>query len=264
MSRNQEKAQSTLSRWINQQKQESGQGTGKTKRPHLASLCDNLKDAIKWRGQILREVSAQVTLIQNESLDEFKVRDMNDAINKLLREKYHWERRILELGGPSYPKMTAKDTDEESIVGPGGYIYFGAAKNLPGVRELLRPTGRGAARKDRKDLYKLVDADYYGYRDDEDGSLIKAESVAEALAMEAAMDEWKETQKEAGLDPEAILELIDTQGPSSSGDTARAMEERFTAHVQLPSREEMEKMLMERRKKEMLATYMDEDETSAN
>ena len=63
------------------------------------------------------------------------------------------------------------------------------------------------------------------------------------------MDEWKETQKEAGLDPEAILELIDTQGPSSSGDTARAMEERFTAHVQLPSREEMEKMLMERRKK---------------
>jgi pre-mRNA-splicing factor ISY1 len=65
MARNQEKAQSTLSRWINQQKQENGQSTSKTKRPYLASLCDNLKDAIKWRGQILREVSAQVTLIQN-------------------------------------------------------------------------------------------------------------------------------------------------------------------------------------------------------
>lgn len=38
-----------------------------------------------------------------ESLDEFKVREMNDGINKLLREKHHWERRILELGGPSYP-----------------------------------------------------------------------------------------------------------------------------------------------------------------
>jgi len=93
---------------------------------------------------------------------------MNDAINKLLREKHHWERRILELGGPSYPvrisnsilspclyptrlntdplhsipqKLNPKDTDEESIVGPGGYIYFGAAKNLPGVRELLRSSG---------------------------------------------------------------------------------------------------------------------------
>lgn len=32
---------------------------------------------------------------------------MNDAINKLLREKYHWEKRILELGGPSYPVRMA-------------------------------------------------------------------------------------------------------------------------------------------------------------
>lgn len=38
-------------------------------------------------------------------------------------------------------KFVAKDSDEESIVGPGGYVYFGAAKSLPGVRELLRPSG---------------------------------------------------------------------------------------------------------------------------
>jgi hypothetical protein len=68
-------------------------------------------------------------------------------------------------------------------------------------------------------------------------------------ATEAALDEWKETQKSLGLDPEAILELIESQGPSGSGDAARAMEEHFTSHVQLPSREEMEKMLIERRKK---------------
>lgn len=40
-----------------------------------------------------------------------------------------------------HKKLNPKDADEESIVGPGGYIYFGAAKNLPGVRELLRSNG---------------------------------------------------------------------------------------------------------------------------
>lgn len=35
-------------------------------------------------------------------LGEFKIRDMNDEINKLLREKRHWEYRIRELGGSDY------------------------------------------------------------------------------------------------------------------------------------------------------------------
>ena len=35
-------------------------------------------------------------------LGEFRIRDMNDEINKLLREKGHWEVRIKELGGPDY------------------------------------------------------------------------------------------------------------------------------------------------------------------
>ena len=35
-------------------------------------------------------------------LGEFRIRDLNDEVNKLLREKRHWEDRILELGGPDY------------------------------------------------------------------------------------------------------------------------------------------------------------------
>ena len=35
-------------------------------------------------------------------LGEFRLRDLNDEINKLLREKRHWEDRIVELGGPNY------------------------------------------------------------------------------------------------------------------------------------------------------------------
>lgn len=43
-----------------------------------------------------------LSLLSTESLDEFRVRDLNDEINRLLREKTHWERRIRELGGPDY------------------------------------------------------------------------------------------------------------------------------------------------------------------
>ncbi len=35
-------------------------------------------------------------------MPEKRVRDLNDEINKLLREKNRWERRILDLGGPNY------------------------------------------------------------------------------------------------------------------------------------------------------------------
>ena len=35
-------------------------------------------------------------------LGEYRIRDLNDEINKLLREKRHWEDRIVELGGPNY------------------------------------------------------------------------------------------------------------------------------------------------------------------
>lgn len=52
-----------------------------------------------------------------------------------------------------------------------------------------------------------------------------------------------------GLDPDTILAMISTSGPSAASDSARAMEEHFTSHLQLPTREEMEQMLMERRKK---------------
>lgn len=41
-------------------------------------------------------------LISTAGLGEFRIRDLNDEINKLLREKRHWEDRIKELGGPDY------------------------------------------------------------------------------------------------------------------------------------------------------------------
>ena len=49
-----------------------------------------------------REIGRKVMEIQNAGLGEHRLRDLNDEINKLIREKGHWERRILQLGGPNY------------------------------------------------------------------------------------------------------------------------------------------------------------------
>ena len=46
---------------------------------------------------MIREISKKVSQIQNAGLGEFRIRDLNDEINKLLREKRHWEARIIEL-----------------------------------------------------------------------------------------------------------------------------------------------------------------------
>lgn len=75
----------------------------------------------------------------NAGLGEHKIRETNDYINKLIKEKMHWEDRIRQLGGADYKKESYwfYDAAGVELPGSGGYKYFGAAKDLPGVRELF-------------------------------------------------------------------------------------------------------------------------------
>lgn len=75
-----------------------------------------------------------LSLIFSAGLGEFRIRDLNDEINKLIREKSHWEAQIKELGGPDYARVGPRMLDHEGKEVPGnrGYKYFGAAKDLPG------------------------------------------------------------------------------------------------------------------------------------
>jgi pre-mRNA-splicing factor ISY1 len=59
------------------------------------------------------------------------------------------------------------------------FRYFGAAKNLPGVKELFEKEGPRVLRRSRFDMHKAIDADYYGFRDEDDGVLVRAEAEAE-------------------------------------------------------------------------------------
>jgi pre-mRNA-splicing factor ISY1 len=49
------------------------------------------------------------------------------------------------------------------LLGSGGYKYFGAAKDLPKVRELFEKEIPSAPKKSRTELYKRINYQYYGY-----------------------------------------------------------------------------------------------------
>lgn len=260
MARNAEKAMTTLARWRAAQ---LGDDKHKKRRPYLASECKSLYACEKWRNQIIREIAKKVAQIQNAGLGEFRIRDLNDEINKLLREKRHWEDQIKELGGPDYQRFGPRMLDHEGKEVPGnkGYKYFGAAKDLPGVRELFEQEPPPPPRKTRAELMKDIDADYYGYMDDDDGILIPLENKAEKLAIQQAVTEWKENKEKyqsKGSDEEDFEKDIYAVQESDDDDDKNLLDgsqQRFVAHVPVPSQQEVEQALLNKRKQELLERY---------
>lgn len=86
------------------------------------------------------------------------------------------------------------DKDGKEVAGTRGYKYFGAAKDLPGVRELFEKQAEdeGPPRQSRADLVKNIDAHYYGYMDEDDGWLIPLEKEQEEKAIARLNAEWDE------------------------------------------------------------------------
>lgn len=163
MARNEEKAQAMLNRWhrmkrmLNQKPQEE--------RPQSIQSTNSIAECERWRTDIVREIGDKVSEIQNAGLGEYKIRNLNDEINNLLKEKRQWDQRIKELGGPDYTKLEAKLFDHSGVEQPGSgeYKYFGAAKDLPGVRDLFFREAPQPPKRHRKDLYRFVDYEYYGF-----------------------------------------------------------------------------------------------------
>ncbi|KAJ3159602.1 NineTeen Complex (NTC) component [Geranomyces michiganensis] len=224
-----------LYRFREAQNAELGLSNKTERRPYLASEVNTLKEAEKWRRQLIGEVSKKVSKIQDSGLTEYQVRDLNDEINKLLREKRHWENRIRELGGPDYRKIGTKMIDSEGKEVPGGrgYKYFGRARDLPGVKELFEQEAPELSKSSRHDLYRRVDADYYGYRDEEDGALL---------------------EYEAGL-------ANDADDDDTLPDAERDAPAEFVSHVGVPSQKEVEAWLVRRRQQELADRFLSDENT---
>jgi len=302
MARNSEKAMTALARWRDLKLSSEGGGsekfTGVRRRPFLAEECSDVRSCKRWRREIVQEISQKMAQIQNAGLGEFRLRDLNDEINKLIREKRHWEYRIVKLGGPNY-MMSNKmlDSEGKELTWNKGYKYFGASKDLPGVRELFEPDPPKPLKKTRAEYMRYVDAHYFGYMDEEDGQVMPLEDEAEKRAREEAIDNYKMDKELAAMknsdewdkdiytedqmveeNPEVVASITeggDFKKPSEktvkkTGDTKsedKKVEEVESAsgekvvraaHVPVPSQEEIKAAMLRKKKLELLQKFASE------
>lgn len=250
-----------LNRFLSSKLDREGGGRP-AKRPYLASNCKDLNEADKWRSEILRDIGKKVMEIQNAGLGEHRLRDLNDEINKLIREKGHWERRIVELGGPNYARSAPRVTDGDDGSVPsgrgGGYRYFGAAKLLPGVKELFEKPPPRTVRRTRQQMYQSIDAEYYGFRDEEDGILLRVEADAERTLLAETEARWQQEQQERSLHAASI-----SGAAQYVGDNTRPGAHEFVAHVPLPERDTLEQLVVAKKKRDLLNKYLSSEEQAA-
>lgn len=267
MARNEEKAHAMLNRWVAMKKELNSHS--KDKRPGMSTECNNLQECERWRGQIIKEITKKVADIQNASLGEYKIREINDEINKLFREKGHWEERIRELGGPDHKKLAPKVIDSQGyeLPGAGGYKYWGAARDLPGVRELFAKEAPNPPKKSRTDLYRNINFEYYGFKDEDDGMLLIYEKEAEKKLIEDYNQEIKESllvdvsKKKKKLEDEKTLIMDGVVYREDDEEYIKFKkihsneEPLYNSFTIKPSEEEIEKILLEKKKNMLIDMY---------
>eukprot|EP00027_Filamoeba_sp_ATCC50430_P004349 CAMPEP_0168548402 /NCGR_PEP_ID=MMETSP0413-20121227/4538_1 /TAXON_ID=136452 /ORGANISM="Filamoeba nolandi, Strain NC-AS-23-1" /LENGTH=253 /DNA_ID=CAMNT_0008578695 /DNA_START=98 /DNA_END=859 /DNA_ORIENTATION=+ len=250
MARNEEKAQSMLNRWL-AYKQMNKPGRVSMKKPDDPNEATTAQEADKWRLLVIRDIGKKMIDIQNESLGEQRIRDLNDEINELIKEKNRWEKRILELGGPNFRKYERKVDDVlMQNLGPdieqGGYIYkyFGAARKLPGVKELFESKKQDdrSGKRSRAE-FKGINAEYYGYRDEEDGTLEQLEKEAEERAVKRAINTWEKDQ-------------IQSDGTWKMKGRTYSIREDLGNDAPVPTPQQMEQLVIQKKKEELLKTYI--------
>ncbi|ODA76473.1 hypothetical protein RJ55_07743 [Drechmeria coniospora] len=243
MARNSEKAQSMLFRFREAQAADLGIiDAGRSRRPKRITEVDSVPSCERWRGQVLKEISRKMSRIQEPVLSDYQIRDLNDEINKLMREKHMWEVQIRNLGGPNYMRGGGRVYDEQGREVPGGgkgYKYFGRAKELPGVKELFEAARTKTDKKEEQQqkgqgTWRNANAAYYGYGpDQETEELLRYEAAKETEARDNAL---KSTAREA---PDGWQAL-----PGDSGDGQVVWV--------LPTMEQVQEELLERRRQKLL------------
>ncbi|KAJ9100659.1 hypothetical protein QFC21_003704 [Naganishia friedmannii] len=247
------------------------------RRPRMASSVTSLKDCERWRGEILREISRKVSKIQDAGLTDYEIRDLNDEINKLMREKSHYERQIIALGGANYRRARTSMLDEEGREVPGtrGYKYFGRAKDLPGVKELFQRGAvaetEDAARFSSFQKFRNQGGEYYGDLDEVDPELVKEEEEMEvedwdtAFARIAELLSLPEDAMPPPIPAKALASTVKTgddveMGDGAAGETKQTsffgvLDQESMQWPKQPTKEEMEKVLLDVRKQALLAEY---------
>ena len=206
MARNAEKALNLYNRWQSFKNEAHISSETLSRRPKLASQCNTLLDADRFRRELVQESSKKILAIKNPSLSEYQIRTLNDEINKLIRTLHHWNIRVRELGGNDYIKRKSSlDIEGRYLPGNKAYKYYGVAQDLPGVKELFDEIeenkkysndlkNNNKRKRNLNELLKNIDSTYYGSQEDEDGDdieqLLKLEAAKEQVLIRQSQSEF--------------------------------------------------------------------------
>ena len=87
------------------------------------------------------------------------------------------------------------DAQGREIPGFGGYRYFGAAKDLPGVRDIYKREIPIAPAQTAAQLRRCIDQEYFGDEEAADEELLREEKLEEEVKREGELTEWIDLNK---------------------------------------------------------------------
>uniref|UniRef100_A0A1I8GCA2 Pre-mRNA-splicing factor ISY1 n=1 Tax=Macrostomum lignano TaxID=282301 RepID=A0A1I8GCA2_9PLAT len=256
MARNSEKAMTALARWRSVFVDKAHEKA--RRRPYLATECNDLQEAIRWRRDIIKEIAFKVGQIQNPGLGEFKLRDLNDEINKLFRENpigkiesRSWAGRTIARTRPGCWNATAKrrrDVGATATSAPPGFCpEFGNCSRPIRLRRL----GKLAATGERPSRGILDASD--DEQEDRDASDPASSSIYR-VESNPADDEI------LGGDSSMAGSAVESSAAGAAGGSyTDKMIASYRAHVPVPSQKEIEAALLERKKAILLNQYMTDD-----
>ncbi|VVC92336.1 unnamed protein product [Leptidea sinapis] len=140
----------------------------------------NVVKSSKLKNKTRKNKSKTNLKKKKTGLGEFRIRDLNDEINKLMREKRHWEVQIKSLGGPDHARVGPRmlDQDGKEVPGNRGYKYFGAAKDLPAIARAVDEWKRNK----EDDLHEDVPEEENIYPEDPDDKRVDEDSDTEKVS----------------------------------------------------------------------------------
>ncbi|CAL1201585.1 unnamed protein product [Candida parapsilosis] len=142
--------------------------TNPQNRPKYVQKVQSIPQAEVWRNIVLGEISSKLTQINDAQTSDARLRELNDALNQLFKEKRSWEHHIKNLGGNDYIH-NIKDMINSGI-NVAGWRYFGRAKELPDVKKMIEEKKKQTVKQNGNEWSKTVenrlDDHYYGKQKD--------------------------------------------------------------------------------------------------
>lgn len=107
---------------------------------------------------------------------------------------------------------------------------------------------------------KDIDADYYGYRDEDDGVIVPLELEAQKEAVIKAIEDFQQGKNVEMIPQEFEIESEDSESEDEGKDSSDFKgPKRFMSHVPyIPSQEDVQKELLRRKKEELMSKYASE------